>query len=130
MLVVWKLDRLSRSLFDLVNLMQTLQGLEVGLKALTGHSAMVDTTRPEGRFIFGIFAALAEFERELISEHTKAGIAAARRRGQHMGRPAKLTPHQIDHARALIETGKETKAGAAALLSVDVKTLRRAMARG
>lgn len=62
---------------------------------------MMDTTRPEGRLIFGVFAALAEYERELISERTKAGIRAARRRGVHMGRPSKLTPHQIDHARGL-----------------------------
>lgn len=90
---------------------------------------MVDTTRPEGGFIFGVFAALAEFERELISERTKAGIRAARRRGVHMGRPAKLTPHQIEHARGLISSEQETRAGAAALLNVDVKTLRRALPR-
>ena len=109
--------------------MQTLQGQEIGLKVLTGQGAMVDTTRPEGRFIFGIFAALAEFERELIRERTKAGMKAARRRGGHMGRPAKLTPYQIEHARVLITSEQETRAGAAALLNVDVKTLRRALAR-
>lgn len=89
----------------------------------------MDTTRPEGRLIFGVFVALAEYERELISERTKAGIRAARRRGVHMGRPAKLTPHQIEHARGLISSEQETRAGTAALLNVDVKTLRHALAR-
>lgn len=129
-LVVWKLDRLGRSLFDLVNFIEDLRARDIGLKVLTGQGAMMDTTRPEGRLIFGVFAALAEYERELISERTKAGIRAARRRGVHMGRPAKLTLHQIEHARALISSEQETRAGAAALLNVDVKTLRRALRQG
>lgn len=82
-LAVWKRDRLSRSLFDLVNLMRTPHDQEIGLKVLTGQGAMVDTTRPEGRFIFGIFAALAEFERELISERTRG-----RHRRRTKARPA------------------------------------------
>lgn len=77
----------------------------------SGQGATVDTARAEGRTIFGIFALLAEFERELISERTKAGIRAARRRGVHMARPAKLTPYQIDHWRELIAAEKETRAG-------------------
>jgi DNA invertase Pin-like site-specific DNA recombinase len=72
-------------------------------------------------------ASLAEFERELIRERTKAGMAAAKRRGRHVGRPRKLTPHKIDHARQLIAEGKETQAGAAALLGVGFSTLRRAL---
>ena len=74
-----------------------------------------------------MFAAFAEFERELIRERTRAGIKAARRRGVVVGRPRKLTPHQLAHARQLIEGGAETKAGAAALLGVDAVTLRRAL---
>jgi DNA invertase Pin-like site-specific DNA recombinase len=97
------------------------------LKVLTGHGATIDTTRPEGRLIFAVFAGLAEFERELIRERTKAGMAAAKRRGRHVGRPRKLTPHKLDHARQLIADGKETRAGTAALLGVDAVTLRRAL---
>jgi DNA invertase Pin-like site-specific DNA recombinase len=124
-LVVWKLDRLGRSLASLVGLVEALQGRGAGLKVLTGAGASLDTTKPEGRFILGVFAALAEFERELIRERTKAGMAAAKRRGRHVGRPRKLTTHKLDHARQLIADGKETKAGAAALLGVDPVTLRR-----
>lgn len=94
---------------------------------LTGHGATIDTTRPEGRLIFAVFAGLAEFERELIRERTKAGMAAAKRRGRHVGRPRRLTPHKFDHARQLIADGKETRAGTAALLGVDAVTLRRAL---
>lgn len=126
-LVVWKLDRLGRSLSSLVGFVETLQGRDAGLKVLTGAGASIDTTKPEGRFILGVFAALAEFERELIRERTKAGMAAAKRRGRHVGRPRKLTRHKLDHARQLIADGKETKAGAAALLGVDAVTLRRAL---
>ena len=126
-LVVWKLDRLGRSLFDLVELVERLKVQGAGMKVLTGQGATIDTTRAEGRLIFGIFAALAEFERELIRERTKAGMAAARRRGVKVGRPVKLTPHQLAHARGLIERGEETRAGVAALLGVDVSTLRRAL---
>ena len=126
-MLVWKLDRLGRSLSALVGLVEALQGRNAGLKALTGAGATIDTTRPEGRFILGVFASLAEFERELVRERTRAGMAAAKRRGRHVGRPRRLTPHQLDHARDLIADGKETKAGAAALLGVDAVTLRRAL---
>ena len=71
--------------------------------------------------------ALAEFERSLIGERTKAGMQAAKRRGKAVGRPRKLTVHQLDHARALLTTGKETRAGVAELFGVDVATLRRAL---
>lgn len=126
-LVAWKLDRLGRSTLDLVGLVEALKGRGVGLKVLTGEGASVDTTRPEGKLIFAVFAAFAEFERELIRERTRAGMTAARRRGVVVGRPRKLTPHQLDHARALIDGGTETQAGVAALLGVDPVTLRRAL---
>lgn len=125
-LVVWKLDRLGRSLRDLVELVEGLHGRNVGLKVLEGAGASVDTTRPEGWLIFSIFAALAAFERELIRERTKAGMQAAKRRGRHVGRPAKLGPHQLAHARELLDGGK-LRAEVAALLGVDPATLRRAM---
>lgn len=125
-LVVWKLDRLGRSLLDLVGLVEDLKARGVGLKVLTGQGAQVDTTRPEGRMIFGILATLAEFERELIRERTKAGMAAAKRRGVRVGRPPKLTEFQIEEARSMIAADK-SRADVAALLGVNVATLRRAL---
>jgi DNA invertase Pin-like site-specific DNA recombinase len=80
-----------------------------------------------GRLIFHVTGALAEFERSLIGERTKAGMQAAQRRGKSVGRPRKLSTHQLDHARALIEAGEETRAGVAGLFGVDVATLRRAL---
>jgi DNA invertase Pin-like site-specific DNA recombinase len=73
-LIVWKLDRLGRSLHHLVNTIHDLTIRGIGFKVLTGHGASIDTTTPSGKLVFGIFAALAEFERELISERTKAGL--------------------------------------------------------
>jgi DNA invertase Pin-like site-specific DNA recombinase len=84
-LTVWKLDRLGRSLLDLVGLVEGLKARDGGLKVLTGAGASIDTTRPEGRLFFAMFAALAEFERELIRERTTAGMKAAKRRGVHVG---------------------------------------------
>ena len=77
-LVVWKLDRLGRTLVHLVNTVQDLSARDVGLRVLTGQGAQIDTTTSAGRLVFGIFAALAEFERELIRERTLAGLTAAR----------------------------------------------------
>ena len=77
-LVVWKLDRLGRTLAHLVNTVQDLSARGVGLRVLTGQGAQIDTTTAGGRLVFGIFAALAEFERELIRERTLAGLTAAR----------------------------------------------------
>ena len=79
-LVVWKLDRLGRNLAHLVNTMQALSARGVGLRVLTGQGAQIDTTTAAGRLVFGIFAARAEFERELIRERTLAGLTAARAR--------------------------------------------------
>lgn len=99
-LVVWKLDRLGRNLRHLIELTEKLNAQNIGLKVLTGQGAAIDTTRPEGKLVFGIFAALAEFERELIVERTKAGLAAARARGRKGGRPRKMTPSKIRMAMA------------------------------
>jgi DNA invertase Pin-like site-specific DNA recombinase len=126
-LVVWKLDRLARSLHDLVVIAADLKGRGIGLTILTGEGAAVDTTHAQGRMIFGILAVMAEFEREMISERTVAGMQAAKRRGRHVGRPPKLMPHQVDHARQLMAEGRENQAGAASLLGVGVATLRRAL---
>ena len=109
-LVVWKLDRLGRDLRHLVNTVHDLTARGIGFKVLTGHGASIDTTSPSGKLVFGIFAALAEFERELIVERTKAGMAAARARGRHGGRPYKMTAAKLRLAMASM--GKpETKVG-------------------
>lgn len=99
-LVVWKLDRLGRSLKHLVETVDGLNERGVGLKVLTGRGAQLDTTSPSGRLVFGIFAALAEFERALIAERTRAGLAAARARGRRGGRPRKMTAAKIRMAMA------------------------------
>lgn len=99
-LVVWKLDRLGRSLAHLVATVQDLARREVGLRVLAGQGAEIDTTTPAGRMIFGIFATLAEFERELIRERTRAGLAAARARGRRGGRRFALSRAQVRLAQA------------------------------
>jgi DNA invertase Pin-like site-specific DNA recombinase len=88
-LVVWKLDRLGRDLRHLVNTVHDLTQRGIGFKVLTGHGAAIDTTTPAGKLVFGIFAALAEFERELISERTKAGLASAGPAAAGAGRPSR-----------------------------------------
>ncbi|RTK96114.1 MAG: recombinase family protein [Neisseriaceae bacterium] len=99
-LVVWKLDRLGRDLRHLINTVHDLTGRGIGLKVLTGHGAAIDTTTAAGKLVFGIFAALAEFERELISERTMAGLASARARGRSGGRPFKMTAAKLRLAMA------------------------------
>ena len=109
-LIVWKLDRLGRDLRHLVNTVHDLTAQGIGFKVLTGHGAAVDTTTPAGKLVFGIFAALAEFERELIAERTRAGLASARARGRTGGRPYTMTPAKLRLAMAAM--GKpETKVG-------------------
>jgi DNA invertase Pin-like site-specific DNA recombinase len=99
-LIVWKLDRLGRSLTHLVNLIDNLTTQGVGLRVLTGQGANIDTTTASGKLVFGIFAALAEFERELISERTRAGLASARARGRRGGRRHTMTPAKVHLAMA------------------------------
>jgi len=103
-LVVWKLDRLGRDLRHLVNIVHDLTERGIGLKVLTGQGAAIDTTTASGKLVFGIFAALAEFERELISERTVAGLASARARGRKGGRPYKMTPAKL--RLALVSMGR------------------------
>lgn len=99
-LVVWKLDLLGRDLRHLINIVHDLAGRGVGLKVLTGHGAAIDTTTAAGKLVFGIFAALAEFERELSAERTVAGLASARARGRKGGRPFKMTAAKLRLAMA------------------------------
>ena len=109
-LVVWKLDRLGRSLRHLVNVVHDLTSRGIGLRVLTGQGAAIDTTTPAGKLVFGIFASLAEFERDLISERTRAGLASARARGRKGGRRPKMTPAKLRLAMAAM--GKpETNVG-------------------
>ena len=101
-LVVWKLDRLGRSLAHLVNTVKELSDRKIGLRVLTGKGAQIDTTTASGRMVFGIFATLAEFERDLIRERTMAGLASARARGRKGGRKFALTKAQADDVRRLL----------------------------
>ena len=95
LVVIWKLDRLGRSLRDLVNLVTDIQAKGAGLKSLNDS---IDTTTPQGKLTFHLFAALAEFEREIIRERTKAGLESARARGRVGGRPKGLTKDAKDKA--------------------------------
>ena len=99
-LVVWKLDRLGRNLKHLVNTVHDLINRGVGFKVLTGKGAQIDTTTSQGKLVFGIFAALAEFERDLIAERTRAGLASARSRGRKGGARYKMTPAKLRLAMA------------------------------
>ncbi len=109
-LVAWKLDRLGRDLRHLVTLVDDLTKRGIGLKILAGQGASLDTTTANGKLVFGIFAALAEFERELIIERTRAGLQAARARGRHGGRPFKMTSAKLRLAQAAMGQ-PETKVG-------------------
>src|SRR4029078_10477455 len=109
-LVVWKLDRLGRSLRHLVNVVHDLTSRGIGLRVLTGQGAAIDTTTPAGKLVFGIFASLAEFERDLISERTRAGLASARARGRREVASPRMTPAKLRLAMAAM--GKsETNVG-------------------
>lgn len=99
-LLVWKLDRLGRNLRHLINTVHELTSKGVGFQVLTGHGASINTRTPEGQLVFGIFAALAEFERALISERTKVGLASARARGRNGGGQYKMTPAKLRLAMA------------------------------
>lgn len=109
-LVIWKLDRLGRDLRHLVNTVQGLSDHGIGLKVLTGQGANIDTTTASGKLVFGIFAALAEFERELIRERTNAGLHAARSRGRKGGRRFAMTKSQVRLAQASMSK-KDTHVG-------------------
>ncbi|HSZ28767.1 MAG TPA: recombinase family protein [Pseudonocardiaceae bacterium] len=124
-LLVWKLDRLGRSLHHLVTTVHELTARGVGLKVLTGQGMAIDTTTPAGKLVFGIFAALAEFERELISERTVAGLASARARGRRSGRPYKMTPAKLRLAQAAMGQSGTKVGELCAELGVTRQTLYR-----
>jgi len=99
-LVVWKLDRLGRNLRHLVNFVNDLIKKNIGFKVLAGQGAQIDVTTINGKLMFGIFAVLAEFERDLIAERTRAGLEAARARGRKGGRKRKMDIARVKMAMA------------------------------
>lgn len=123
-LVVWRLDRLGRSLLHLAGLLERFDAEQVKFQSLCES---IDTDSPGGRLIFHVMGALAEFERFLISERTKAGLAAARRRGSQLGRPRSLAPEQIEEARRLLLSNDWRLQHVAEAFEVHESTLRRAM---
>ncbi len=123
-LVVWKLDRLGRSLGDLIHIMDNLGKAGAGFVSL---SEAIDTTTAGGKLLFHMMGALGEFERSLIAERTKAGMAAAKKQGLNVGRPRKLTEAQIQHAREMLDNGQLTVAYMANLYGVNKSTLWRAL---
>jgi len=123
-LVVWKLDRLGRSLRDLISMLDDLKIRGVKFRSLT---EAIDTETPTGRAMWQMIGVLAELERSLISERTRAGVKAARGRGVKFGRKPKLSPPQLALARKMIDAG-ERRDEVAALLNVNRTTLYRALA--
>ena len=120
-LVVWKLDRLGRSVKQLVDLAGDLNAREIQLQSLTDA---IDTATPAGRFFFHVMASLAQMERELIMERTRAGLEAARSLGRKGGRRPKMTPSKVEAAKKLLESGLPPK-DVARILGVSVPTLYR-----
>jgi DNA invertase Pin-like site-specific DNA recombinase len=125
-LVVWRLDRLGRSIRHLIDFLADLDRRQVGFRSLTES---IDTTSPGGRLVFHVFAALAEFERELIRERTNAGLAAARARGRRGGRPSRLTADQVKTARRLYDQKELTVGQIGDVLGVSRTTIYRALER-
>lgn len=125
-LVVWKLDRLGRSLSHLIALISELEKRGVAFHSL---SEAIDTDTAGGRLLFHVMGALAEFERTLISERTRAGMAAAKTRGALLGRPRKLSSDQVSSARRSLARSRRSVRDIALKLSVSRSTLRRAVIR-
>jgi DNA invertase Pin-like site-specific DNA recombinase len=121
-LVVWKLDRLARSMKQLIETVDELRAKGIGFRSLT---EALDTTTPQGRLVFHMFGALAEFERGLIRERTQAGLAAARRVGRTGGRPPKLMDDDLEAARAMLANPDITVAEVAERMGVSPATLYR-----
>jgi DNA invertase Pin-like site-specific DNA recombinase len=126
-LVVWKLDRLARSLKQLIETVESLENKKMGFRSLTEN---IDTTTPGGRLTFHLFAALAEFERSIIKERTMAGLAAARSRGRRGGRPPSLNAKDLAAAKALLSDPGITVEEVAKRLKVSPATLYRHLPGG
>ncbi|MCK4206225.1 recombinase family protein [Brucella pituitosa] len=121
-LTVWRLDRLGRSLFDLIRLVRDLDRRGIEFRSLSEN---IDTGTSGGRLLFHLLAAMAEFERSLVSERTRAGMAAARERGSRIGRRPAMTPEQIGAASAAIQANQRTVTELAGDYKVHPRTLTR-----
>ena len=124
--ITWKLDRLGRSLRDLIDIVNALGERDVGLCSLRES---IDTTTPAGKLTFHLFAALSEFERDVVRERTRAGLAAARARGKKLGRPRSLSPEQIEMAHTMMANPKLSARQVAEQLGVHRATLYRHLRR-
>jgi len=124
-LVVWKLDRLGRSLRDLLDVAETLKERGIALRSLTEH---IDTATAAGKMLYAVLGAVAQFERDVLRERTVAGMRAAKDRGEHIGRPAALKPSQVKEARTMLGRG-ESPSHVARVLRVGRSTLYRAIGR-
>lgn len=125
-LVVWKLDRLARSLKQLIATAEDLKGRGIGLVSITDA---IDTSSPGGMLVFHMLGAIAEFERSLIQERTRAGLAEARRKGKVGGRPKKMTGKDVTAAKALLTDGTLTSTEVAKKFGVSKATLYRHFSR-
>src|SRR6185437_10707300 len=125
-LVVWKLDRLSRSLRDVLAIMERLAESEAGFRSLT---EAIDTTTPAGRMMMQMVGAFAEFERMMLRERTKAGLDSARQEGRIGGRPPKLTLQQQSEIRNMVSKGRKTAADAARLFKIHPATVSRLLSQ-
>jgi DNA invertase Pin-like site-specific DNA recombinase len=126
-LVVWKLDRLARSLKQLIETVELLESRRIGLRSLT---EAIDTTTAGGKLVFHVFGALAEFERSIIRERTKAGLEAARARGKKGGRPPALVAKDLAAAKAMLSDPEITMEEVAKRLRVAPSTLYRHLPGG
>ena len=125
-LVVWRLDRLGRSLKDLVEIIHGLEGRQIAFQSLTES---IDTSTAGGKLVFHLFGALAEFEHNLIADRTRAGLAAARARGRKGGRKPKLTKGDVRKAAAMLQDPAITKTEVAEHFGVSRVTLNAALRR-
>ncbi len=125
-LVVWKLDRLSRSLKDLLTVLEKVQLAGAGFLSLT---EAIDTTTPAGRMMMQIVGSFAEFERAMLRERTHNGLVAARKEGRVGGRRSKLTPRQQQEIVLLVDSGQKTAADAARLFNVHPSTVARLLSK-
>lgn len=124
--VVWKLDRLSRSLKDLLYIMERIDTAGAGFRSLTEP---IDTTTSAGRMLMQMVGSFAEFERSMIRERTHAGLLVARKEGRIGGRPAKLAPKQRTEVIAMVRSGTKSAAEAARLFGVHPSTICRLLAQ-
>ena len=121
--MVTKYDRLARSLKDLLEIVEVIKGKGAGFRSLAED---IDTTTPAGRLVFHVFASIAQFERERISERTREGLEAARKRGRVGGRPPSLSPAQKVEVRRMRDEEGRNVAAIAQIFKVSSKTIRRA----